>query len=103
MGNSVNVVSIVATIFYIAFTLFFLMMWGRFVLDLVRTFARQWRPRGLGLVAAEAVYTVTDPPIKVVRRVIPPLRLGGIALDFGWSIVMLVTLVLISVSAGLTR
>jgi YggT family protein len=93
-------VSIIATIVYIALTIFFVMMWVRFVLDLVRTFARQWRPRGFGLVLAEAVYAVTDPPIKAVRRVVPPLRVGGGAIDFAWSIIMLVTIILISVSLG---
>ena len=96
----VSPVSIVATIVYIALTIFFVMMWARFVLDLARTFARQWRPRGFGLVAAEAVFTVTDPPVKLVRRVVPPLRIGGASLDFSWSIVMLATIILISVALG---
>ncbi|WP_349814680.1 YggT family protein [Curtobacterium sp. MCJR17_043] len=46
------------------------------------------------LVIAEFVYTVTDPPIKAVRRVLPPLRLGPVMLDFGWTIVMLVVIIL---------
>lgn len=96
-----TLVSIVATIIYVALFLFIMLMWVRFVLDLVRAFARQWRPRGLGLVLAEAVYTVTDPPIKLVRRVIPPLRLGGISLDFAWTIVLLVCLILLSIVGGL--
>ncbi|CAN5117982.1 YggT family protein [soil metagenome] len=98
--NAVSPVSIVATVVYIALTIFFILMWARFVLDLVVTFARQWRPRGIGLVLAEAVYAVTDPPIKLVRRVIPPLRIGGAALDFAWSIVMLACVILISVALG---
>ena len=98
--TSGSLVSVIATIVYIALTIFFIMMWARFVLDLVRTFMRQWRPRGFGLVLAEAVYVTTDPPIKAVRRVIPPLRIGGAAIDFAWSAVMLVTIILISVSLG---
>lgn len=93
-------VSIIATVVYIGLTLFFILMWARFILDLARMFARQWRPRGLGLVLAEFVYLVTDPPIKLVRRVIPPLRVGGAALDFAWSIVMLTCIILISVTLG---
>lgn len=96
-----TLISIVATLIYVALFLFIMLMWVRFVLDLVRAFARQWRPRGLGLVLAEAVYTVTDPPILLVRRVIPPLRIGGIALDFAWTIVLLVCLILLSVVGGL--
>lgn len=95
-----SLVSIIATVIYVALIVFFLMMWARFILDLVRMLARQWRPRGLGLVLAEAAYSVTDPPIKLVRRVVPPVRLGGAALDFAWSIVMLAVLILISVALG---
>ena len=96
----VSPVSIIAFVVYVALTIFFVLMWARFILDLVRVFARNWRPRGLGLVLAEFVFSVTDPPIKLVRRVIPPLRIGGAALDFAWTIVMLATVILISVSLG---
>lgn len=90
-------VSIIATIVYLALNVFIIMMWARLVLDLARTFAREWRPRGALLVLAEVVFTVTDPPVKLVRRVIPPLRVGGIALDFAWTIVLLVCLLLVSI------
>ena len=96
----VSPVSIIAFVVYIALTIFFVLMWARFILDLVRAFARGWRPRGIGLVLAEAVFSITDPPIKAVRRVVPPLRIGGAALDFAWTIVMLATVILISVSLG---
>ena len=92
-----TLVSIVATIVYVGLTIFFVLMWARFILDLVRVFARRWRPRGVGLVLAEFVYVVTDPPIKLVRKVIPPLRLGGAALDFAWTIVMLAVIVLMTI------
>ena len=97
---SVSPVSIIAIVIYIALTIFFVLMWARFVLDLVRTFARSWRPRGFGLVLAEVVFAITDPPLKLVRRVVPPLRIGGAALDLAWTIVMLITVILISVSLG---
>jgi len=96
----VSFVSIIATVVYVGLTIFFVLMWARFILDLARMFARQWRPRGIGLVLAELVYAVTDPPIKLVRRVVPPLRVGGAALDFAWSIVMLACIILISVTLG---
>ena len=75
-------------------TLYFFVMWGRFILDMVQAFNRSWRPQRALLVVAEFVYTITDPPIKAVRRVLPPLRLGPVALDFGWTIVMLVVIIL---------
>ncbi len=95
-----TLVSIVATVLYVGLTIFTVLMWARFVLDLARSFARNWRPKGFGLVLAEFVYSVTDPPIKLVRRVVPPLRLGGVALDFAWGIVMLAAIILISLTVG---
>ena len=93
-----TIVSIIATLVYVALTIFFVLMWARFILDLARTFARNWRPKGIGLVAAETVFTVTDPPIKAVRRVVPPLRLGDLTLDFAWTIVLLAAIILSSVA-----
>ncbi len=69
-------------------------MWARFVFDLARNFARDWRPKGFWLVLAELVFTLTDPPIRLVRRLLPPIRVGGGGLDFSWSIVMLGVIVL---------
>lgn len=88
------IVSLIATIAYYLLQVFFFIMWGRFILDFAQNFARGWRPKGFLLLVAEIVFTVTDPPIRAVRRVIPPLRLGGVALDFGWSIVMLGVIIL---------
>ena len=65
------------------------MLWVRFIVDWVQVFARSWSPRGLVLVVLEGVYSVTDPPIKALRRVIPPLRIGNFALDLSFIIVMI--------------
>jgi len=97
-----SLVTVIATVVYFALLLYFFLMWGRFILDLVRTVRRDWRPAGALLVLAEITYTVTDPPIRFFRRVIPPLRVGSIALDFGWSIVMLIVIIALSV-AGFVR
>ena len=74
------------------------MLWIRFVVDWVQIFARSWAPRGPLLVLLEIVYSVTDPPIKALRRVIPPLRLGNFALDLSFIIVMIVAYVLLYVN-----
>ena len=87
-------VSIVATIVYVALNIFVVIMWARFVLDLVAMLARPWRPRGFVLVLAELVYTITDPPVKAVRRIVPPLRAGGVVIDFSWSIVLIAAIIL---------
>ncbi|GAA1445148.1 YggT family protein [Leifsonia poae] len=95
------VVSLVASILYYVLLIYFFVLWARFILDLVRTFSRQWRPRGVGLVLAESAYVVTDPPIKFFRRLIPPLSMGPIAIDFGWSLTMLLVIILLYVTAAL--
>ena len=77
---------------------FIAMLWIRFVVDWVQIFARSWVPRGLLLVLLEVVYSVTDPPIKALRKVIPPLRLGNFALDLSFIIVMIVAYVLLYVN-----
>ncbi|WP_296667069.1 YggT family protein [Demequina sp.] len=69
--------------------LFMLMLLARVVISLVMAFARDWRPTGAALVAVEGVLTVTDPPIKAVRRVVPPLSLGQVRIDLAFIIVFL--------------
>lgn len=73
-------------------TLFILvaLLWIRLVLDWVRVFARRWVPSGPSAVAIEGVYTVTDPPVKLVRRIIPPIAIGGARVDVGFMVLVLV-------------
>ena len=73
------------------------LLWVRFIVDWVQVFARQWEPRGPLLVALEGVYSVTDPPIVALRRVIPPLRIGSVALDLSFLLVMVAAWLLLSV------
>ena len=74
---------------YIVLLFIFVALIVRLVYDWVQMFAREWRPRGVALVAAHAVYSVTDPPLKVLRRLIPPLRLGGVSLDLGFLVLFI--------------
>jgi YggT family protein len=97
-----NVFAIAASIAYYLLLLYFFVLWGRFILDLVRNFSRGWRPHGFTLVLSEIVFALTDPPIKLARRLIPTIRIGGFALDFAWSAVMIITLVLLSVFSALS-
>jgi YggT family protein len=82
-------VNVVGGILYGLVWGFIALLWVRFVVDWVQVFARRWSPSGVLLVVLEGVYTVTDPPIKALRRVIPPLRLGSIVLDLSFLLVML--------------
>ncbi|BDZ53303.1 YggT family protein [Agromyces marinus] len=92
---------VVWNLVYTLLLIYFFVMWARFVLDLVRTFNRSWRPRGVVLVLVEAVYTVTDPLVRFFRRLIPPIRLGQVALDLGWSVAMLVVIIAMTVVSWL--
>ncbi|GII99475.1 YggT family protein [Sediminihabitans luteus] len=69
---------------------YWIVLLGRLVLDLVQQFARQWRPTGVMLVLAELLYTVTDPPLRAIRKIVPPLRIGGVAIDLAFLILFIV-------------
>ena len=75
-------------------SVFLLLLIGRLILSWVQAFARDWRPRGVVLVIAEVVFTATDPPLRFLRRYIPSLRLGTVALDLSFMLLFLVVLVL---------
>jgi YggT family protein len=92
-------VNAVWVVLYALVWVFFGFLWVRFVVDWVQVFARSWVPTGPLLVGLEAVYTTTDPPIKALRRVIPPLRIGNFALDLSFLIVMVVAYLLLRVIA----
>ncbi len=83
--------------------LFLIALIGRMALDWIQVFARQWRPRGPVLVAAEGVYSVTDPPLRTLRRVIPPLRLGQVQLDLAFTLLFILVIVLMGLFDGLRR
>ena len=96
-----NVVGLVASILNVLLFLYVLVLLARLVLEYIPMFNRSWHPTGAGLVAAELVYTVTDPPIKLFRRFIPPLRVGPVAIDFAFMLTMLLCFILLSVTRAL--
>lgn len=79
----------VGSIIYFALWVAVVLLIARFVLDWVQMLARQWRPRGLVAVLCEGIYSVTDPPLRLVRGVIPPLRLGSVMLDLSPMILLI--------------
>ena len=91
-------ISVIAAILNILLLLYLLTLFVRVILEWIPVFNRAWRPRGAGLIAAEIVYTITDPPIRMFRRLIPPLRIGPVALDMGLTLTMIVVLILISIT-----
>ena len=80
---------IVTEVLATAVSLFMMILLVRLVLDWIQVFVRDWRPRGLVLVVAEATYTVTYPPLRVLRRVIPPIAFGGMRFDVAFLLLML--------------
>ena len=89
--------SVVGQILHGLLWAFIALLWIRFIVDWVQVFARSWSPSGPLLVLLEIVYSVTDPPIKALRRVIPPLRLGAVALDLSFIIVLVAAYLLLNV------
>ena len=81
--------------------LYWLVLIGRLVFDLVQIFARSWQPRGPILLLAEAIYSLTDPPLRLLRRFIPPLRLGGVQFDLAFLILIIGVQILINLALAL--
>ncbi len=80
---------------------FLIALFARVILDYVRMFSPQWKPKGIILGLAEAVYGITEPVMRFVRRFIPPLRLGPVAVDLSFILIFIVTQILISLVRSL--
>ena len=86
--------SILFQILYLVVYLFFLVLLARFVLSAVLQYGRRWQPGRGASAALETVWTVTDPPLKALRRVIPPLRIGNVSLDLAFIVLLVILFVL---------
>ena len=78
-----------------------LLLLSRFVIDWVQFFARSWRPSGFVAVLCEGIFTVTDPPLRSIRRVIPPIRLGNAMLDLSPMVLLLALYILIYIISAI--
>ncbi|MFW6689874.1 YggT family protein [Streptomyces sp. WMMC500] len=87
-------------VIYIALFVFLIVLIFRLIMDYVFMFARSWEPGKPMVVLLEGAYTVTDPPLKLLRRFIPPLRLGGVALDLSFFVLMIIVYILLTVVGG---
>ena len=92
---TIGATSIVGSTLYTVLSVYLLLLIARIVVDYVFFFARDWRPTGFILVLVEVIYTVTDPPIKLLQRLIPPIRVG--MFDFQLTVVFLILFILIRI------
>lgn len=82
-------------------SIYLIVLIGRLVFDFVQIFARDWRPKGVILILVEAIYTVTEPPLRLLRKIVPPIRIGQVSLDLGFLILLIGIQILIGVFRNL--
>ena len=80
-----------------ALNIFLLVLFARLILDYVRLFRPSWRPRGILMPVAEIIYILTDKPLSFVRRFVPPLRMGPVALDLSFIVLFFGIQILIAI------
>jgi YggT family protein len=89
---------ILKIVLYYVLTIYLVVLIGRMIFGWIQVFARSWRPTGVVLVIAETIFTLTDPPLKFLRRYIPPLRLGTVAMDLSYMVLFILVLILLYVA-----
>jgi YggT family protein len=87
-------VTIFKDVCFYALSVYLVLLIGRMIFGWIQVYARSWSPHGILLVLAEGVYSVTDPPLRFLRRYIPSVRLGNVALDLSFILLFLVVYVL---------
>ena len=93
--------AVVGNVLELVLQVFRLFLLFRLIMEYVFMFARSYRPAGPVAVALELCYTVTDPPLKALRRVIPPLRVGRVSIDLSFIVLFFVVQILMRVVSGL--
>jgi YggT family protein len=93
--------SLVATVLSTIVWLYLLLLIARMIIGLIMVFARDFQPTGVVVIIFEFVMSVTDPPLKALRRVIPPLRIGQVSLDLAFLVLFIALQLLLRVLAGL--
>jgi YggT family protein len=87
-------VNILRDVAFYLLSIYLLMLIVRLIFSWIQVYAREWHPTGILLVVAEGVYSATDPPLRFLRRYIPTVRLGSVALDLSFMLLFLVVYVL---------
>ena len=89
--------SLLGQVIELVLGVYIVLLFVRFIVDWIQVFARSWTPRGPVLVVLEGVYSATDPPVKALRKVIPPLRLGGASIDLSFMVLFFIVWILLVV------
>ena len=89
--------TVVKIVLYYLLSLYLLLLVGRLIIDILQTYSRSWSPTGILVKVAELIFTATDPPLRLLRRYIRPVRLGSVALDLSYTLLFLLIIVLLSV------
>jgi len=76
-----------------ALFIFWLLLIARVVVEFIRSFSRDWRPTGITVVILESIMTITDPPVKLLRRLIPQLTIGAVRFDLSIMVLLLVAFI----------
>jgi YggT family protein len=92
------VVQLLKVVLTYVLSIYLVILIGRMIIGWIQVFARSWRPTGVVLVLAEGIFTATDPPLKFLRRFIPPLRIGTVAMDLSYMVLFIVVLILLQVA-----
>jgi YggT family protein len=90
-------VTVVGSVLYYVLLVFLLLLIFRMIMEYVFMFARSYRPQGPVAMGLELAYSATDPPLKALQRLIPPLRIGSVSLDLGFFVLFTVVLILMNV------
>jgi YggT family protein len=94
---------VVFAVLYFVLFIFWLLLIGRIIVEFIRAFARDWHPTGVVVIILEAVFTITDPPVKLLRRIIPPISLGGLRLDLSIMVLLFLVYILMEIVSRLAQ
>ena len=83
---------IVKIVLFYVLSIYLVILLGRLIFSWIQTFSRSWTPSGPVLIVAEVVFTATDPPLRLLRRFIPVVRLGSVALDLSFMVLFFVVI-----------
>ena len=85
---------VVAAVLATALTVFLVLLFLRLIFEYVFMLARGFKPTGLVAMLLELVFSLTDPPLKALRKVLPPLRVGGGSLDLAFLVLFILVSIL---------